>query len=420
MVLATASQPLFDGGAVAYADPPQESTQPAGPYLRRLARSTSVQPSDEIRALWVVRDALKSPEDIERLVDLATRTRFHILFIQVRGRGDAYYKSNLEPPAHDLTYAIRDFDPLAYVLARARAAGISVHAWLNVYYVWSNGSFQPPAGHVLSSHPDWLVTDAQGVRMDERPVDDWIAAGIEGYFVSPFSTPARDHVVAVVRDLVDNYAVDGIHLDYVRFPGVEYGFDVDARTRFALDWGVDPVALLDDPAGVSAVIGARAASALDSLWASRRSGHVDSLVAAIKGAAGDLAVSAAVVPDPREARGDKGQDWVNWVHRKWVDFVVPMAYNYRPEELLDWVRILHNTVGRERMLVGLAIYGGREDYVDRSVNILRVDRVAGFSIFSYNVLAERRFAANFVDQIFLGPEQAEPPAPEQQIEGEEE
>jgi hypothetical protein len=62
------------------------------------------------------------------------------------------------------------------------------------------------------------------------------------------------------------------------------------------------------------------------------------------------------------------------------------------------------------MLVGLAIYGGRDAYIDRSVNILRVDRVSGFSIFSYNVLAERRFAANFIDQVLL------PPAVEETIE----
>jgi uncharacterized lipoprotein YddW (UPF0748 family) len=405
------SQPL--GGVwapVAIASQREEGTASAIPYLRRLSRTSTIQPSDEIRALWVVRDALTTPGDIDRCIDLAVQTRFHILFVQVRGRANAYYDSSLEPPAHDLRYPIRDFDPLRYMIAKAHAAGIEVHAWVNVYFAWSNGDVPPPEGHVVRTRPDWLVTDADGVRADERSVGEWKADGIEGYFVSPFSALARDHVVAVVADLIDRYDVDGIHLDYVRFPGAAYGFGLEARTRFALDWGFDPADLHKDPALVSAVIGVGAAASLDSVWAARRSQQVDSLVLALRDVSAGLPLSAAVVADPQSARKDKGQDWVGWVHRRWMDFVVPMAYNYRPGDFRDWVQIMHNTIGRDRMLVGLAIYGGRDAYVDRSINILRVDRVSGFAIFSYNVLAERRFAANFIEQLFF------PAAPDEGVE----
>jgi uncharacterized lipoprotein YddW (UPF0748 family) len=132
------------------------------------------------------------------------------------------------------------------------------------------------------------------------------------------------------------------------------------------------------------------------------------MVLAIRLAIGDLPLSAAVAPGYGQARREKGQDWIPWIRRRWVDFVVPMAYNHRPEELLEWVRILHNTVGRERMLVGLAVHDGRDKYLERSVNILRVDRVSGFSIFSYNVLVEKRFAASFVEQIFWADKMQDP------------
>jgi uncharacterized lipoprotein YddW (UPF0748 family) len=124
------------------------------------------------------------------------------------------------------------------------------------------------------------------------------------------------------------------------------------------------------------------------------------MVMAIRNVIGDLPLSAAVVPDLQIAQVQKGQSWARWVHQRWMDFVVPMAYNYRPEELLDWVSVLQNTIGREHMLVGLALHDGRDQYVERSINILRVDHVAGFSLFSYNVLAEKRFAGQFIEQIF--------------------
>jgi uncharacterized lipoprotein YddW (UPF0748 family) len=351
---------------------------------------------------------LTTPDDIDRCVDLATQARFHILFVQVRGRGDSYYQSSIEPAADALEYPIRDFDPLAYLLVRAHSAGISVHAWINVYLVWSNGAATPPENHIVRSHPDWLATSVGGVRMDERPVDEWKTDGVEGYFVSPFSAQARAHTTSVVRELIEKYAVDGIHLDYIRFPGGDYGFGPDTRTEFALEWGVDPVDLRRDPVGTSAVMGNEAAVALEDAWTRWRVQSVDSMVLAIRGAVGETPLSAAVAPDPDQARIEKGQGWPEWIHNRWVDFVVPMAYNYRPEELLDWVRILHNTVGREKMLVGLAIYGGRDEYIDRSVNVLRLDRTAGFSIFSYNVLVQRRFPAQFIENVFFRQEQDEP------------
>ena len=397
LVMVITLQPLVYGGAVVFGQP----SGTAGPYLRKLSKSTAVQPSDEIRALWVVRDALTTPEAIDRCIDLAVQSRFHILFVQIRGRGDAWYNSSLEPHALDLRYPIQDFDPLLYVLTRAKAEGIEVHAWINVFFVWSNGQITPPEGHVVGAHPEWLESNSAGTRMDGRPVDDWKAEGIEGYYISPFSAPAREHIVAVVRDLVDHYPVDGIHLDYVRFPGADYGYGVDVRTRFELEWGIDPADLHNDFASVSSVVGAGAAAVLDSLWTERRVQQVDSVVVAIRAVIGDLPLSAAVVPEPETARAIKGQDWTAWIRNRWVDFVVPMAYNHRPEDLLDWVRIVHKTVGRERLLVGLAIYGGRDAWVDRSINILRVEGVSGFSVFSYNVLAEMRFPAGFVEGMFF-------------------
>ncbi len=411
-------QPLLHGGAVAFAQ--STSTEP---YLPRFARTTRVQPGGEVRALWVVRDALTSPQSIDRCVDFAVQTRFQMLFAQVRGRGDAYYRSSLEPQAPGLPSDTTGFDPLMYLIQRAQAAGIAVHAWINVFYVWSSGSGKQPEGHVSASHPEWLVTDADGVRMDERPVREWQAAGVEGYYISPFCREARTHTAEIVADIVSRYAVDGIHLDYIRFPGREFGYDPKDRAAFALAWGIDPAGLWNAPADIRTVLGAEALTLLDSLWTEWRVQQVDSAVVAIRDATGDLPLSAAVVANAVEARYDKGQDWPKWVRLRWVDFVVPMAYNILPEELPDWLRITHNSIGRDRMLVGLAVHDGRESYLEQAVNVLRAERVTGFSLFSYNVVAEWRFAASFLnDALFAGqdeePESDEPDEEEEQQEDE--
>src|SRR5687767_3788967 len=83
----------------------------------------------EIRALWVTRSSLVSPASISALVRAAREHGFNTLLVQVRGRADAYYTSDLEPRAADLARQPASFDPLATVLSESRANGIRVHAW---------------------------------------------------------------------------------------------------------------------------------------------------------------------------------------------------------------------------------------------------------------------------------------------------
>ena len=144
-------EPLPTGGAPAFSQ--ADSTPVFAPaYLARLLQNTEILPDNEVRALWVVRDALTSPESVSRLVDFAVQTRFHILFVQVRGRGDAYYQSAIDPPSTALKAPLSDFDPLRYLLTLAHREGIEVHAWLNIYYAWSDTKTPPPPTHVAN----WL------------------------------------------------------------------------------------------------------------------------------------------------------------------------------------------------------------------------------------------------------------------------
>ncbi len=209
-------------------------------YLESFLRSTSITPNREIRAAWVVRNSLDSKSDVDRAVDYAIRARFQLLFVQVRGRADAYYRSSLEPEGLSLKQPVAQFDPLDYFLTRCREAGISVHAWVNVFLVWSDGRRAPPAGHIAAEHPEWLVTNVSGVRMDERPLDEWLAEGQTGYFVSPSRADVREHTTRVIQEIASRYRLDGVHLDYIRYPGPQFDFGPAERTAFTLRYGIDP------------------------------------------------------------------------------------------------------------------------------------------------------------------------------------
>src|SRR5215203_3586685 len=80
---------------------------------QRVASQAAAPGKDEVRALWVVRTTLTSPERIRQLVNSAADNGFNTLIVQIRGRGDSYYNSRVEPRAIELKDQPPTFDPLA-------------------------------------------------------------------------------------------------------------------------------------------------------------------------------------------------------------------------------------------------------------------------------------------------------------------
>ncbi len=188
----------------------------------------------EVRGVWVTRWSFKRPQDIDRILDDCVAAGFTHVFLQVRGRFDAFYDSDLEPWARELTGTLgKDpgWDPLDHAVEGAHARGLELHAWINVYALWQGGSVPRSVGvpHPMTAHPDWKIRDAVGRTKDAR----------HSYqFASPGNPEVRAHVVAVVSDLAYRYDVDGVHLDYLRYPGSAWGYD-EASTRAAVGRTVD-------------------------------------------------------------------------------------------------------------------------------------------------------------------------------------
>src|SRR6188768_1194553 len=126
-----------------------------GPSSRTIASSEA--PSSETRALWVQRGSLASPQSIATLVKSASEHGFTTLLVQVRGRGDAYYLGGIEPRATELLRQADDFDPLATVLDAGHAAGLRIHAWINVNLISSAAELPSAREHVIYRHPAWLM-----------------------------------------------------------------------------------------------------------------------------------------------------------------------------------------------------------------------------------------------------------------------
>ena len=185
------------------------------------AEPNAALPSGEWRAVWV--SYLEwagmdfSSEEAFRagaaeLMDNCLSIGLNTVIAQVRPFGDALYRSTLFPWSHLCTGEQGQdpgFDPLDVLITEAHSRGLSLEAWVNPYRLRSSAKM-PPAlaeNNLANVHPEWVC-----------------AVG-EGLYLNPAIPEAADYVVKGVAELVQNYAVDGIHFDDYFYPTTDAALD---------------------------------------------------------------------------------------------------------------------------------------------------------------------------------------------------
>jgi uncharacterized lipoprotein YddW (UPF0748 family) len=347
---------------------------------------------------------------------------FNTLLVQVRGRGDAYFASSLEPRAADLQRTPTTFDPLATVLSQAHEAGLRVHAWVNVNLVSSAADLPVAPAHLVHRHPEWLMVPRDLVQElstvpEESPayvgkLARWTRAQtsapieggqagragrptLEGLYTSPILPPAADHIDSVVRDIVTRYAVDGVHLDYARYPTERFDYSRGAIRAFR-----DAVR----PQLVGAV--RREVDSLeaeDSLaypdtfpneWKAFRISRLTSLVSrlrtTIKTLRPDALVTVATAPDIAEARDHRLQDWAQWLQAGLVDAVCPMAYTPESTRFAEQIAAARDVKGGRAVWAGIGAYRLPVAQTIDHIETARRLGTAGVVLFSYDSLIDPR------------------------------
>lgn len=388
----------------------------ATPRAAGRAPAAGAAASPEMRALWVLRSSLGSPDSISTLVRSAKLAGFNTLFVQVRGRGDAYYAGGVEPRAAELLRQPETFDPLEHVLRAAHGAGLRVHAWVNVNLVSSAADLPRARGHIVYAHPEWLMVPRELALELARIAPSspgyvgklarWTrrqATEIEGLYTSPVPAAAVDHLGAVVRALTRRYAVDGVHFDYVRYPND--GFDYSRTTVRAFRDTILPRL----PAAQRRQLAAREADdplafpdALPDEWRQFRMSRLTALVsrlrAVVRAERPDATVSVAAAADMREALTHKLQDWPRWLERGLIDAVCPMAYTTERERFAEQIAAARAVAGGRAVWAGIGAYRLSPSQTIDNIATARRLGADGFVLFSYDSMIDARAEA----QDYLG------------------
>ena len=350
--------------------------------------------------MWVdaFHAGIRTPEEAAQLVADAKRAYFNTLLVQVRRRGDALYLKSFEPPMEDAAYD-PEFDALAHILELAHREGLEVHAWINAMPIWRDPpDISPPPKdprHVFNRHgpsksgeDDWLTATPGGEK--HFPV---------GYFLDPGHPAAADYLTGVYLTIIQNYAVDGIHLDYIRYPETADGSPPDFVP------GYNPTSLARFRRATGRVI---MPAPDDPSWMDWRRRQVTDLVRRVyieaKAVNPRLKVSAAVVPWGKPPTSEKDfeqthamqrvfQDWHGWLQEGILDLAFPMNYAAETDAAIrgrfnGWIRWEKRHKHDRQLVIGIGAYLNTPQVTLAQVRRARRSegrrrRAAGVAFFSY-------------------------------------
>lgn len=372
---------------------------------------------DEVRALWVVRTTLTSPSAIATMVTTAKASGFNTLLVQIRGRADAYYQNGTEPRAASLSNQPAAFDPLATTIARAHEAGLHVHAWVNVNLVSGVNELPTARDHLIYRHPEWLMVPrslAEDLSVLDPRSPEYLgrlaryvrgaATEVEGLYLSPITAGAAQYTVGVVRDIVQRYDVDGVHLDYVRYPSEEFDYSRESLIAFRQDviGDLTPGDQRKYDAGL-AVSPLIYAQAFPDRWRAFRTNRLTALVAQLKETIKSIRpaalVSAAVVPDPIDAAAHRLQNWREWLARDLIDVVCPMAYTTDANVFTTQIASAKELAGTHGVWAGIGAYRLSPAQIVTAVQSARRQGVGGIILFSYDSLTDPARGPDYLAQV---------------------
>lgn len=324
-----------------------------------IAGSASLVPAQrsEYRGFWVdtFNTTLNNHNDVVTVVNRAKSANANAIFAQVRRRGDAWYITPLEPKFPNIAAG---FDPLADLITTAHAEGIEVHAYVIMSAIHSSaatppaitlpasplhvfnhhGGYDPVSGTVVPGPNNWLT---RTLLPDSGNAISFNGHKFGNDFWLDFGHPdAAAYTVNVLMHLVNNYNIDGLHLDRIRYPefaasgqtptnGTNVGYNVVSVDRFNTRHNRAGTPATGDP-----------------LWMQWRRDQVTNVVRRlylnVMNVKPHVKISGSLIAfgggptteaqwNSAEAYWRVYQDWRAWTEEGILDIAIPM--NYKREHL---------------------------------------------------------------------------------------
>ncbi len=188
--------------------------------IEGISATNNVSPKHEMRASWIstvanidLKAGMSESEYtkwVQTTVRELERKNFNTIVFQVKPTADALYPSKLAPWSRYITGKEQDtnpgYDPLQIMLDTAHDYGMELHAWINPYRVTmaTHGLADLASTNIAVKHPEWVVKHGSQ------------------YYLNPGIPGVQNYLIDTVKELVENYDVDAVHMDDYFYPGVNF------------------------------------------------------------------------------------------------------------------------------------------------------------------------------------------------------
>lgn len=259
---------------------------------------------------------LSSRDAILKLVAFSKQAHVQVIFLQLYFGNKAWFPSQVgDTGPYGACLKSVGEDPVSLLIKEAHAAGIQVHAWLNMLSVNSNGE-----APLLKKYGESILTRDKNEKrlLADYKIDNQ-------YFLEPGDSRVRKELLEMAGEVLGAYPqLDGIQFDYIRYPDVHpvYGHTDENLRRFRESTGIET---LEDS---------------DPRWQQWKRDQVTEflrmLVQKVRLIRPDIQVSVTGCMPYARAYYEAFQDWPSWVNQGLVDFVTLMNYSPDPEQFERW------------------------------------------------------------------------------------
>ncbi len=353
-------------------------------YSNRAIASSVPYSCNELKGVWL-RPKDKSPEKIGQILDDLKKTGIDNVFLETYYHGLTIFPCDTMK-SYGMTPQRPEFsgtDVLKIWLEQAHKRDMKVHVWFQTFYI-GNDIVSPIPKQLKIKQQDWL--NRQYWFADSEYVQPSKAEHL-GYFLDPANPEVQNYLLAILKEIVEKYDVDGINIDYIRYPvcspensseflSTSWGYTKYAMDEFKKSYGISPLDINPkDPAWCK--------------WEEYRMNKVTSFVERLKElkcSRPDMVISAVIFPDKEQSAIIKLQDWTKWAQRAYVDAFTPLFLSSNIEFTKKYLRDMNNIKNPQ-----VKVYAGlfepftlvEPTVLPQEIKAVREENADGVVIFDY-------------------------------------
>ena len=360
-----------------------------GMVLAPLCEATTAYASEEesnpMRAVWL-RPKEWTKEQVEQNVQKLADTGINTIFLETVYEGftifPVEYDYISQHPIH------QEFDVLQAYIDACHSRGMQLHCWVESFFIGLQTNRGGGPVYKALKGTDWLLTDKEGNAWEETMYGKM-------YFLNPARPDCREWIVGLYEIIVKNYDIDGIQLDYVRYPektaGKDYGYD-DYTAEAFMKWREDQGEEVFDPREVKS--SSFEAGVYDYYKQLQVTEYVKMCSDRLRAANPDLLLSLSVYPFFSEGPKKFMQSAELWMKEGYGDFVASMAYyeNQVKSIASNTVRVAGDSP--MNAVVGISTQNGfTVESVERQTKEA-LESGAGVAFFEYETFYNKGYASS--------------------------